>query len=94
MPIDALGAATSFDPEVTSILAAAFDTAWTRVERSGSPLAEPENAAATRAVLARHIIAAAQAGERDQNRLVDLAMSELTLHHPSAPSSNGRAPPS
>jgi hypothetical protein len=71
-------AQSSFDPEMTDILASAFDVAWERVKSSGSPLAADEAAAATRESLARTIIAAAQAGERDKNRLVETALSNLT----------------
>jgi hypothetical protein len=70
---------TSFDPELTAVLASAFDIAWQRVQKSGSPLASAEAAAATREMMAKKIIAAAQSGERDENRLVESALSSLTL---------------
>jgi hypothetical protein len=73
---------TSFDPEMTDILASAFDVAWERIRNSGSPLAAEEAAAATRETLAKTIIAAAQAGERDKNRLVESALSRLALEPP------------
>jgi hypothetical protein len=71
---------SSFDPEMTDILTSAFDTAWQRLKSSGNPLAADDAAAATRETLAKNIIAAAQAGERDQNRLVESALSRLALH--------------
>jgi hypothetical protein len=73
---------TSFDPEMTDILASAFDVAWERIRNSGSPLAAEEAAAATRETLAKTIIAAAQAGERDKNRLVESALSRVALEPP------------
>ena len=68
---------SSFDPEVTDILAAAFDVAWERVRSSGSPMAATDTADATRELLAKNIIALAQTGERDKNRLVEGALANL-----------------
>lgn len=79
MSIKSFFSTTSFGPETIEILASAFDTAWQRVENSGSPLAL-DDAAATRETLAKKIIAAAQAGERDKNRLVEQALSSLAPH--------------
>jgi hypothetical protein len=76
---------SSFDPAITDILAAAFDTAWERVEHSGSPLAADDASEATREALARNIIALAQTGERDKNRLVEGALANIALRP------NGRA---
>ncbi len=54
----------AFDPNEIRILVAAFDRAWESVQASGAISgAEAESA---RAVLAKHIIAAAKDGERDQ----------------------------
>jgi hypothetical protein len=83
---------TSFDPEMVNVLAAAFDTAWARVKSSGSPLAVGEGASATREILAKQIIAAAQAGERDKNRLVEGALAFLALTPHSGLSATGKAP--
>jgi hypothetical protein len=94
MPILSFLSKTSFDPELTDILASAFDVAWERIRNSGSPLAAEEAAAATRKTLAKTIIAAAQAGERDKNRLVESALSQLTLEpspHRTAPSGDSSA---
>ncbi|HEX3914504.1 MAG TPA: hypothetical protein VHW71_13420 [Steroidobacteraceae bacterium] len=71
---------SSFDPEITDILAAAFDTAWERIKLSGSPLAEDEASGATREALARNIIAMAKTGVRDQNRLVEGALANIVLY--------------
>jgi hypothetical protein len=81
-------ARTSFDPDMTAVLTSAFDTAWSRVKSSGSTLAASDTAAATRELLAKTIIAAAQAGERNENRLVENALASLALDpgaHLSAP---------
>jgi hypothetical protein len=39
MPIASLLANTAFGPEMTSLLASAFETAWEKVKKSDSPLA-------------------------------------------------------
>ena len=59
-----------FDAEDMQILDAAFDKAWEAVQASGMvyPKAKAE---AARAILAKHIIAAAKDGEFDQDRLCD-----------------------
>jgi hypothetical protein len=72
-------AKSSFNPELTEVLAAAFDTAWQRVKESGSPLAADEVAAATRETIAKNIIAGARTGERDKNRLIESALAGLTV---------------
>jgi len=77
----------SFDPEMTDTLASAFDIAWQRIKTSGSPLAADEIASVTREALAKRIIAAAQTGERDKNRIVENALSSFVLH-------SGARPPS
>jgi hypothetical protein len=79
MSIVSLLSQTSFDPEMTDILASAFDIAWERIKNSASPLASGEAVAATRETLAKNIIAAAHEGERDKNRLIEGALSHLTL---------------
>jgi hypothetical protein len=65
-----------FDPDEVPILFAAFDKAWETVQASGVryPEAKVEQ---VRAILARHIIAAARDGERDQGRLRDGALLAL-----------------
>jgi hypothetical protein len=83
---------TSFDPEITDVLAAAFDLAWQRIEKSGSPLVTGDAAAATREALAHTIIAAAKSGIRDKNRLVETALARLTQSPPGSrtrPSGDG-----
>ena len=65
-----------FDPDEIRILAAAFDKAWEAVQASRVtyPKAQAELA---RAILAKHIIAAAKDGEFDQGRLHDGALVAL-----------------
>lgn len=65
-----------FDAEDMQILGAAFDKAWEAVQASRVtyPKAQAELA---RAILAKHIIAAAKDGEFDQGRLHDGALVAL-----------------
>jgi hypothetical protein len=93
MSIDPLFSQKAFDPEMTAILAAAFETAWERIKRSGSPLAADAIAAATRESLAKHIVEAAKAGERDHNRLVDDALSRMAIDPQPRPSAGARDRP-
>ena len=66
----------AFDPNEIRILVAAFDKAWESVQARGAISgAEAESA---RAVLAKHIIAAAKDGERNHGRLRDGALLALT----------------
>jgi hypothetical protein len=79
MTVVSLFSQSSFDPEMTDILAAAFDVAWQRLTNSGSPLAAGDAAAATRETLAKNIIAVAKTGVRDKNGLVESALSRLAI---------------
>jgi hypothetical protein len=78
MPIYSLFADAAFDSDTTALLASAFDTAWDTVKKSGSPLAADDQAASTRELLARRIIAVGRKGERDPQQLVDDALAHLT----------------
>jgi hypothetical protein len=64
----------AFDPEEVRILVAAFESAWASVQASGAIFDTGTRAASARAILAKHIIAAAKQGERDQGRLRDGAL--------------------
>ena len=77
MSIASLLAETAFDPDTVALLASAFETAWDTVKKSGSPLAADDQAASTRELLAKRVIATAQKGERDRQRLVDDALAHL-----------------
>jgi hypothetical protein len=67
----------AFDPETTNLLGAAFEGAWQALRVAGSPLADETHAASTREILAKTIIARAQQGERDSQRLVEGALTSL-----------------
>jgi hypothetical protein len=67
-----------FDPDEVRILVAAFEKAWTSVQASGAVFDTKPKAEAARAILAKHIIAAAKQGERDQGRLRDGALLAFT----------------
>lgn len=69
----------SFDPETNDLLVAALDAAWALVVRSGSTLPTTEGAQVIRERLAKRIMAAATAGERDKGRLVEDALAYLTM---------------
>jgi hypothetical protein len=73
-----------FDAEDMQILGAAFDSAWEAVQASGVRYPE-DKAELVRAILAKHIIAAAKDGERDHSRLRDdalLALAQSKLRSP------------
>jgi hypothetical protein len=74
MTIEPLIEKGSFDPETASLLASAFEVAWETVKKSGSPLAENDNAPLTREIMAKRIIETAQTGERNPQRLVEDAI--------------------
>jgi len=66
-----------FDPDEIRILVAAFDKAWEAVQASGVIFDTKAKADTARAILAKHIIAAAKDGEYDQGRLRDGALVAL-----------------
>ncbi len=65
-----------FDPDDMRILVAAFDKAWEAVQASGV-IYPKDKVELVRAILAKHIIAAAKDGERDHSRLRDGALLAL-----------------
>jgi len=67
-----------FHPEEVQILTGAFDDAWARVQTSGAPFAGEGYILAAREILAKHIIAAAKAGQLDRRRLADGALLHLS----------------
>ena len=77
MPMTRLLANGAFDPETTNLLGAAFESAWQTSRDAGSPLTDETHAASTREMLAKTIIARAQQGERDSQRLVEGALASL-----------------
>ena len=66
-----------FDPDDIRILVAAFDKAWETVQASGVTFDTKTKVDLARAILAKHIIAAAKDGEFDQDRLCDGALLAL-----------------
>ncbi len=67
-----------FDPEVISILDDAFENAWHRVQASKAPYCNDEYALAGRTIIAKYIIGAAKAGQRDPRQLADSALLYLS----------------
>jgi tripartite-type tricarboxylate transporter receptor subunit TctC len=65
-----------FDAEDMQILAAAFDKAWEAVQAS-AVIYSKDKVELVRAILAKHIMAAAKDGERDHSRLRDGALRAL-----------------
>jgi hypothetical protein len=78
-----------FDPETVKLLTAAFDSAWEKLRSSNAPFAADDYAEAARTILARHIISAAKAGERDVDRLSDGALLHLARQKLSRTPPNG-----
>ena len=77
----------AFDPNEVHILVAAFDKAWETIQASGVVYPEAK-AEAARAILTKHIIAAATDGERDHARLRDgalLALAQSNLRNSPPP---------
>ncbi len=77
MAIIPLLAQSAFEPEMIDFLVSVFETAWKRVEQSGSKLASPAYQRAAQEIIAKRIIDMAQRGERDPNGLADDAVSFL-----------------
>jgi hypothetical protein len=67
-----------FDPDDIRILVSAFDNAWEAVLASGVIFDTKGQTDIARAILAKHIIAAAKDGEFDQGRLRDGALLAFT----------------
>jgi hypothetical protein len=59
------------------VLVGAFDKAWEAVQASGEVFDSKARVDTARAILAKHIIAAAKDGERDEGRLRDGALVAL-----------------
>src|SRR6185312_13956152 len=70
---DAMPANSTFDPETLSIMGRALDEAWAEVESRSWVRAEPEKSGIRRA-LALRIMAAVRVGQRDPQRLRDVAL--------------------
>jgi hypothetical protein len=72
---------TDFNPEIIEVLAAAFENAWDRLQKSGNRLARPGYSRATREVIAKRIIEMAQSGIKDSQRLTDDAVRFLCANY-------------
>lgn len=68
---------SAFEPEMIEILVSVFETAWQKVEQSGSKLASPGYKRAAQEIIAKHIIEMAQRGERNPSELADDAVTYL-----------------
>jgi hypothetical protein len=66
-----------FGPDEIPILAAALEMAWKSILDSGATFSSDARAESARNTLAKHIIEAAQQGERDQRRLCESALAHL-----------------
>jgi len=77
MSIIPLFAQSAFEPEMIETLVSVFETAWQKVEKSGSKLAAPSHRRAAQEIIAKRIIEMAQRGERDPDGLADDAVSHL-----------------
>ena len=77
MPMVALLSNAAFDAETTQLLGLAFEAAWQKVKTAGSALVEESEATLTRELLAKRIIEMAKRGERNPDRLVEIALDHL-----------------
>jgi hypothetical protein len=77
MPIVPLLAQSAFEPEVIETLVGVFETAWRKVEQSGSKLASPAYKRGAQEIIAKRIIEMAQRGGRDPAELADDAVAYL-----------------
>jgi hypothetical protein len=67
----------SFDPETLQLMGVALDCSWYQLIISGSALTASFRVEHTREALTSCIIAKAQLGERDVNRLRDYAVAHV-----------------
>jgi hypothetical protein len=78
-PINLLLANKAFDAETTQLLGSAFDAAWEMAKASNGPLRDERHVTSMRELLAKFIIATAEQGERDPNRLIEKALLRLKI---------------
>jgi hypothetical protein len=67
----------AFEPEMIETLVAVFESAWQKVEQSGSKLASPAYRGPAQEIIAKRIIEMAQGGERNPSELADDAVAYL-----------------
>jgi hypothetical protein len=71
-------ASRAFDPETVKLIACAYETAWREIEAAGKPVSlATRNETST--ALTQHLLAAAEAGERDPAKLKLLALEAMGL---------------
>lgn len=71
-------ASRAFDPETVKLIACAYETAWREIEAAGKPMSlATRNETST--ALTQHLLAAAEAGERDPAKLKLLALEAMGL---------------
>ena len=68
---------SEFQPEMIENLASVFETAWQKVEQTGSKLASPAFKGPAQEIIAKRIIEMAQRGGRDPAELADDAVAYL-----------------
>jgi hypothetical protein len=78
MPMN-LAVDKAFDTETTQLLGSAFDAAWATATASNGLLLDERHAASMRELLAKFIIATAEQGEKDPNRLIEKALLRLKI---------------
>jgi hypothetical protein len=69
---------SSFDPEFIKTLVAAYEDAWQKIEKSGSPFASPRYRRVAQEIIAKRIIDMAQQGEIEPGQLADDAVTFLS----------------
>ena len=78
-PMGWLLANKAFDAETTHVLGSAFDAAWEQVEATNILPTDKRQVAAMRELLGKFIIAKAEQGEKDTQRLIETALLRLRL---------------
>lgn len=76
--ISKLEAEGVFDTDAINILVGAFDDAWQTLMASDAPFAEDRYRETARLIMAKHIIELVRLGERDQGKLAESALLELS----------------
>jgi hypothetical protein len=81
-----------FDPEQLSVLTAAYDAAWLNV-RERTPALDADQAGVLKRRLAQLILASACNGQRDVQRLTDIALRGVSAAHAKPPASAVKGQP-
>ena len=69
----------AFDAETTRVLGSAFDAAWEKVEAANILPTDKRQVASMRELLAKFLIAKAEQGEKNPERLIETALLRLRL---------------